>query len=59
MKFYEQTVEKYYGGTKNYYWIYYIWHHNAQSAPNKMQLVLLAVHDAVRHTGQNALKQGR
>ena len=31
----------------------YIWHHNAQSAPNNMQL------DAVRHTGQNALKQGR
>lgn len=37
----------------------YIWHHNAQSAPNNMQLVPLAVHDAVRHTGQNALKQGR
>jgi len=37
----------------------YIWHHNAQSAPNNMQLVPLAVHDTVRHTGQNALKQGR
>ena len=37
----------------------YIWHHNAQSAPNNMQLVPLAVHDAVRHTGQNALTQGR
>ena len=37
----------------------YIWHHNAQSAPNNMQLVPLAVHDAVRHTGQNALKKGR
>ncbi|WP_421522853.1 HNH endonuclease [Neisseria yangbaofengii] len=37
----------------------YIWHHNAQSAPNNMQLVPLAIHDAVRHTGQTALKQGR
>ena len=37
----------------------YIWHHNAQSAPNNMQLVPLEIHDAVRHTGQNALKKGR
>ena len=37
----------------------YIWHHNAQSAPNNMQLVPLEIHDAVRHTGQNTLKKGR
>ena len=37
----------------------YIWHHNAQSAPNNIQLVPLEIHDAVRHTGQNALKKGR
>ena len=36
----------------------YIWHHNAQSVPNNMQLVPLEIHDAVRHTGQNALKKG-
>ena len=37
----------------------YTWHHNAQSAPNNMQLVPFDVHDPIRHTGQQALSQGR
>ncbi|MCQ9327737.1 HNH endonuclease, partial [Neisseria dentiae] len=36
----------------------YTWHHNAQSAPNNMQLIPKSVHDAVLHTGQNSLKKG-
>lgn len=36
----------------------YTWHHNAQSAPNSMQLVPKQIHDAVSHTGQAALSKG-
>lgn len=37
----------------------YRWHHNAQGAPNSMQLIPKTVHDAVNHIGQGALSQGR
>lgn len=36
----------------------YTWHHNAQSAPNNMQLLPEAVHNAVKHIGQESLKNG-
>jgi len=36
----------------------YTWHHNAQSAPNNMQLLSEAVHNAVKHIGQESLKNG-
>ncbi|KXO87396.1 hemagglutinin [Acinetobacter venetianus] len=36
----------------------YTWHHNAQSAPNNMQLVSEVVHNAVKHIGQDSLKKG-
>jgi filamentous hemagglutinin len=35
----------------------YTWHHNAQAAPNSMQLVPKEVHEAVLHTGQAALNK--
>lgn len=37
----------------------YTWHHNAQSAPNNMQLVPQSVHKAVEHIGQGALSGGK
>ncbi|PNK61926.1 HNH endonuclease [Psychrobacter sp. FDAARGOS_221] len=38
----------------------YAWHHNAQSAPNNMQLVPENIHNIhVPHTGQNSLKEGK
>ncbi len=39
----------------------YTWHHNAQSAPNSMQLVPKDIHSnsKVPHTGQNSLKEGK
>lgn len=36
----------------------YTWHHNAQSSPNNMQLISESVHNAVKHVGQDSLKQG-
>lgn len=38
----------------------YTWHHNAQSAPNNMQLVLENIHNIqAPHTGQNSLIKGK
>lgn len=37
----------------------YTWHHNAQSAPNSMQLVPTDIHNVIRHIGQGSLSQGR
>ncbi len=39
----------------------YTWHHNAQSAPNNMQLIPFDIHksSSVPHTGQNSLKKGK
>lgn len=38
----------------------YTWHHNAQSSPNNMQLVPSKIHnDAVKHTGEGSLSEGR
>lgn len=38
----------------------YTWHHNAQSSPNNMQLVPSKIHnDAVKHTGEVSLSEGR
>ena len=37
----------------------YTWHHNAQSAPHNMQLILSSIHKAVLHTGQGSLSKGR
>lgn len=37
----------------------FVWHHNAQSAPNSMQLISKSAHDAVKHIGQGALKGGK
>jgi DNase/tRNase domain of colicin-like bacteriocin len=37
----------------------FTWHHNAQSAPNNMQLVPTPVHNQVNHLGQGALSHGR
>lgn len=37
----------------------YTWHHNAQSAPNNMQLVPVDVHAPVLHLGQGALSKGK
>ncbi|WGE47865.1 HNH endonuclease [Actinobacillus equuli] len=37
----------------------FTWHHNAQSGPNNMQLVPEKIHDAVKHTGEGALSEGR
>ena len=37
----------------------YTWHHNAQSAPNSMQLIPKQIHEAISHTGQAALSKGR
>nr|WP_228064819.1 HNH endonuclease [Muribacter muris] len=37
----------------------FTWHHNAQSAPNNMQLVPYNIHDAVRHIGEGSLSEGR
>lgn len=37
----------------------YTWHHNAQSAPNNMQLVPQPIHDAVKHIGQGSLSGGK
>jgi filamentous hemagglutinin len=37
----------------------FVWHHNAQSSPNNMQLVPKAVHDPVSHIGQGALSGGK
>lgn len=37
----------------------YTWHHNAQSAPNNMQLVPQKVHEPVLHLGQGALSKGK
>lgn len=38
---------------------HFTWHHNAQSAPNNMQLVPRAIHEEVKHIGQGTLNQGR
>ena len=35
------------------------WHHNAQSAPNNMQLVPTPIHNQVTHLGQGSLSQGK
>ncbi|HDR1830175.1 TPA: HNH endonuclease [Pasteurella multocida] len=35
------------------------WHHNAQSAPNNMQLVPTHIHKAVEHIGEGSLSEGR
>ncbi|MFC0971046.1 HNH endonuclease [Pasteurella multocida] len=35
------------------------WHHNAQSAPNNMQLIPTNVHEAVKHVGEGSLSEGR
>ncbi|ARB76678.1 TPA: HNH endonuclease [Pasteurella multocida] len=35
------------------------WHHNAQSAPNNMQLVPTHIHKAVEHIGESSLSEGR
>jgi hypothetical protein len=37
----------------------FTWHHNAQSAPNNMQLIPTAVHNTVDHLGQGALSKGK
>lgn len=37
----------------------YTWHHNAQSAPNNMQLVPDKVHEPVLHLGQGSLSKGK
>ena len=35
------------------------WHHNAQSAPNNMQLIPKAVNNSVQHIGQGSISQGK
>ncbi|MGC6375466.1 HNH endonuclease, partial [Pasteurella multocida] len=37
----------------------FTWHHNAQSAPNNMQLVPTHIHKAVEHIGEGSLSEGR
>ncbi|MBF0826360.1 HNH endonuclease, partial [Muribacter muris] len=37
----------------------FTWHHNAQSAPNNMQLVPRNLHKAVEHIGEGSLSEGR
>ena len=37
----------------------YTWHHNAQSAPNNIQLIPRDVHDAAKHIGEASLSEGR
>lgn len=36
----------------------YTWHHNAQSAPNNMQLVPTKIHEEVSHIGEASLGKG-
>lgn len=37
----------------------YTWDHNAQSAPNSMQLVPEETHNAINHIGEGALSGGK
>ncbi|AHJ13324.1 HNH endonuclease [Sulfurospirillum multivorans] len=37
----------------------YTWHHNAQSAPNNMQLVPYDIHKEVTHIGEASLSKGK
>ncbi len=37
----------------------YTWHHNAQSAPNNMQLIPFDIHNETKHIGEAALSEGK